>query len=136
MGAFTGRVFHHPVSAPVMLSRSEESACDPKADSSLRLSMTGDPASCRNISPWKGVGCPTIFFQNPPQGCRVQAYPPLTPNQHRSKLYPKKRKTLLNALMEGPGKTIYMNNFSEKVSFIWSVADLIRDTFKRSKYQD
>src|SRR5258708_5614413 len=29
-----------------------------------------------------------------------------------------------------------MNNFSEKVSFIWSVADLIRDTFKRSKYQD
>jgi type I restriction enzyme M protein len=28
------------------------------------------------------------------------------------------------------------NNFSEKVSFIWSVADLIRDTFKRSKYQD
>src|SRR6266852_2030428 len=29
-----------------------------------------------------------------------------------------------------------MNNFSEKVSFIWSVADLVRDTFKRSKYQD
>ncbi len=29
-----------------------------------------------------------------------------------------------------------MNNFSEKVSFIWSVADLIRDVFKRSKYQD
>jgi len=29
-----------------------------------------------------------------------------------------------------------VNNFSEKVSFIWSVADLIRDTFKRSKYQD
>jgi type I restriction enzyme M protein len=29
-----------------------------------------------------------------------------------------------------------MNNFSEKVNFIWSVADLIRDTFKRSKYQD
>lgn len=29
-----------------------------------------------------------------------------------------------------------MFNHSEKVSFIWSVADLIRDTFKRSKYQD
>ena len=29
-----------------------------------------------------------------------------------------------------------MSNHSESVSFIWSVADLIRDTFKRSKYQD
>jgi len=29
-----------------------------------------------------------------------------------------------------------MNNFSEKVSFIWSIADLIRDVFKRGKYQD
>ena len=29
-----------------------------------------------------------------------------------------------------------MNSFSEKVNFIWSIADLIRDTFKRSKYQD
>ncbi len=29
-----------------------------------------------------------------------------------------------------------INNFGEKVNFIWSVADLIRDTFKRSKYQD
>jgi type I restriction enzyme M protein len=29
-----------------------------------------------------------------------------------------------------------MNNFGEKVSFIWSIADLIRDAFKRSKYQD
>ena len=29
-----------------------------------------------------------------------------------------------------------MNNFGEKVNFIWSVADLIRDTFKRSRYQD
>ena len=29
-----------------------------------------------------------------------------------------------------------MNNFGEKVSFIWSVADLIRDSFKRSKYPD
>ncbi len=29
-----------------------------------------------------------------------------------------------------------MNGFSDKVNFIWSVADLIRDTFKRSKYQD
>ena len=29
-----------------------------------------------------------------------------------------------------------MNNHSEIVSFIWSIADLIRDTFKRSKYQD
>ena len=27
-------------------------------------------------------------------------------------------------------------NHSEIVSFIWGVADLIRDTFKRSKYQD
>lgn len=29
-----------------------------------------------------------------------------------------------------------MENFGEKVSFLWGVADLIRDTFKRSKYQD
>jgi type I restriction enzyme M protein len=29
-----------------------------------------------------------------------------------------------------------MNNHSDKVNFIWSVADLVRDTFKRSKYQD
>ncbi len=29
-----------------------------------------------------------------------------------------------------------MNNFGEKVNVIWSVADLLRDTFKRSKYQD
>jgi len=28
------------------------------------------------------------------------------------------------------------NNFSEKASFIWSIANLLRDTFKRSKYQD
>ncbi len=27
-------------------------------------------------------------------------------------------------------------NHSQIVSFIWSVADLIRDTFKRGKYQD
>lgn len=27
-------------------------------------------------------------------------------------------------------------NFSDKASFIWGVADLIRDYFKRSKYQD
>src|SRR5688572_7278680 len=27
-------------------------------------------------------------------------------------------------------------NHSEIVSFIWSIADLIRDTFKRGKYQD
>jgi type I restriction enzyme M protein len=27
-------------------------------------------------------------------------------------------------------------NHGEIVSFIWGVADLIRDTFKRSKYQD
>src|SRR5436305_7170802 len=27
-------------------------------------------------------------------------------------------------------------NHSEIVSFIWSVADLIRDSFKRGKYQD
>ncbi len=29
-----------------------------------------------------------------------------------------------------------MNNFSDKVNFIWSIADLIRDSFKRGKYQD
>lgn len=29
-----------------------------------------------------------------------------------------------------------MNNFSEKSNFIWSIADLIRDTFSRGKYQD
>jgi type I restriction enzyme M protein len=29
-----------------------------------------------------------------------------------------------------------MNNFSQKVAFIWGIADLIRDAFKRSKYQD
>jgi len=29
-----------------------------------------------------------------------------------------------------------MDNHTEIVSFIWSVADLIRDTFKRGKYQD
>jgi len=29
-----------------------------------------------------------------------------------------------------------MLNFGDKVNFIWSIADLIRDTFKRGKYQD
>src|SRR5258708_26609230 len=29
-----------------------------------------------------------------------------------------------------------MNNFSEKANFIWDIANLIRDTFKRGKYQD
>jgi type I restriction enzyme M protein len=29
-----------------------------------------------------------------------------------------------------------VENFSAKVAFIWSVADLLRDAFKRSKYQD
>jgi type I restriction enzyme M protein len=29
-----------------------------------------------------------------------------------------------------------MHNFGEKVNFIWGIADLIRDTFKRGKYQD
>ncbi len=29
-----------------------------------------------------------------------------------------------------------MQNFSDKVEFLWSVADLIRDHFKRGKYQD
>ena len=29
-----------------------------------------------------------------------------------------------------------MNNFGQKVAFIWGLADLIRDAFKRSKYQD
>jgi hypothetical protein len=27
-------------------------------------------------------------------------------------------------------------NHSEIVSFLWGVADLVRDTFKRGKYQD
>jgi type I restriction enzyme M protein len=29
-----------------------------------------------------------------------------------------------------------LNNFSEKANFLWSVADLLRDAFKRGKYQD
>ncbi|AFC99108.1 Type I restriction-modification system methyltransferase subunit, HsdM [Methanocella conradii HZ254] len=29
-----------------------------------------------------------------------------------------------------------MENFSEKVNFIWSIAELLRDSYKRSKYQD
>lgn len=29
-----------------------------------------------------------------------------------------------------------MANWSERVSFLWSIADLLRDDFKRSKYQD
>ena len=29
-----------------------------------------------------------------------------------------------------------MNNFGDKVSFIWGVADLLRDAFRRSKYPD
>ncbi len=29
-----------------------------------------------------------------------------------------------------------MNNFSETANFLWSIADLIRDVFKRGKYQD
>ena len=29
-----------------------------------------------------------------------------------------------------------MDNFGEKVSFIWSVADLLRDSFRRGKYPD
>ena len=29
-----------------------------------------------------------------------------------------------------------MNNFGQKVAVIWGIADLIRDAFKRSKYQD
>jgi hypothetical protein len=28
------------------------------------------------------------------------------------------------------------NNFTEKANFIWSAAELIRDDFKRGKYQD
>ena len=28
------------------------------------------------------------------------------------------------------------NNFTEKANFLWSIADLIRDDFKRGKYQD
>jgi len=29
-----------------------------------------------------------------------------------------------------------MNTFGQIASFLWSIADLIRDTFKRGKYQD
>ncbi|GFO95996.1 type I restriction-modification systemmethyltransferase subunit, HsdM [groundwater metagenome] len=29
-----------------------------------------------------------------------------------------------------------MNNFGEKVNFIWSIAELLRDAFRRSKYKD
>ena len=29
-----------------------------------------------------------------------------------------------------------MNSFQEKVSFIWGVADLIRDSFRRGNYQE
>jgi type I restriction enzyme M protein len=29
-----------------------------------------------------------------------------------------------------------MENFSQYVSFIWTIAELLRDSFKRSKYQD
>ena len=29
-----------------------------------------------------------------------------------------------------------VNNFSDKANFIWSIANLLRDAFKRSKYQD
>ena len=29
-----------------------------------------------------------------------------------------------------------MNNFNDKANFIWLIAELIRDVFKRSKYQD
>lgn len=29
-----------------------------------------------------------------------------------------------------------MTNFSDRANFIWNVANLIRDSFKRGKYQD
>jgi hypothetical protein len=29
-----------------------------------------------------------------------------------------------------------VNNFSDKANFIWSIANLLRDAFKRSKYQE
>lgn len=29
-----------------------------------------------------------------------------------------------------------MNNFGEKVNFLWSIAELLRDRFKRGTYQD
>jgi type I restriction enzyme M protein len=38
--------------------------------------------------------------------------------------------------MNSTGNVNNISNHSEKVNFIWSIADLIRDTFKRSKYQD
>ena len=36
----------------------------------------------------------------------------------------------------GPSQRMVDEYHSEVVGFIWSIADLIRDTFKRSKYQD
>ncbi len=39
---------------------------------------------------------------------------------------------IINALL----KRAHMNNFGEKVNFIWSIAELLGDAFKRSKYQD
>jgi len=60
----------------------------------------------------------------------------LTVDKHSSKLSPENRKTAAECSDERVRKKKPMHNFSEKVNFIWSVADLIRDTFKRSKYQD
>src|SRR3989338_730051 len=42
--------------------------------------------------------------------------------------------TFSRALCFRPGGG--MNNFSDKAGFLWSIAELLRDAFKRSKYQD
>ena len=60
----------------------------------------------------------------------------LTVDKHSSKLFPDKRKSAAECSDGRVREKKPMHNFSEKVNFIWSVADLIRDTFKRSKYQD
>jgi len=38
--------------------------------------------------------------------------------------------------VQGKNSGYRMNTFTDKASFIWGVADLIRDSFKRGKYQD
>jgi len=67
-------------------------------------------------------------------GCQLCSR--LTVDKHSSKLCPEKRKSAAECSDGRVREKKLMHNFSEKVNFIWSVADLIRDTFKRSKYQD
>ena len=41
----------------------------------------------------------------------------------------------LTAAASGVEKSTAMNNFSEKVSFIWGVADLLRGDYKPTEYR-